>query len=62
MYKRQVLDTDLLDDLFISGQLLNVTARNNSIDSFDGIILNIDVDNFSDILSNGGETFVRRQS
>ena len=57
-----VLDTDLLDDLFISGQLLNVTARNNSIDSFDGIILNIDVDNFSDLLTNGGETFVRRES
>jgi hypothetical protein len=57
-----VLDTDLLDEFFISGEILNVTARNNKIDSFDGIILNIDVDEFADNLNNGGETFVRRQS
>ena len=57
-----VFDTDLLDDLFISGELLNVTARNNREDSFDGIILNIDVDEFSDIVFNDGETFVRRQA
>lgn len=57
-----VFDTDLLDDLFISGEFLNVTARNNNVDSFDGIILNIDVDNFADRVLNGGETFVRRES
>jgi len=57
-----VFDTDLLDDLFISGEVLKVTARNNKVDSFDGIILNIDVDEFSDIVFNGGETFVRRKA
>ncbi len=57
-----VLDTDLLDELFIRGEFLNVTARNNKVDSFDGIILNIDVENFADRALNGGETFVQRQA
>ncbi len=57
-----VLDTDLLDDLFTRGEVLNVISRNNKADSFDGIILNIDVDALSDRALNGGETFVRRQS
>ena len=57
-----VLDTDLLDDLFISGEFLNVTARNSKSDSYDGILLNIDVDEFADVALNGGQSFVRRQS
>ena len=56
-----VLDTALLDDLFISGEFLNVTSRNNKTDSFDGIILNIDVDVLADRALNGGESFVRRE-
>ena len=57
-----VLDTDLLDELFISGEVVNVTSRNNRADSFDGIILNTDVDVISDLALNCDESFVRRQS
>ena len=41
-----IFDTDAIDALFVRGGFLSATARNGSLDAFDGIILNVDVDNF----------------
>ena len=57
-----IFDTDLLDDLFVTGGFLSVTSRNGSLDSFDGIILNADVDRFvADAQRNGAQVIRNRR-
>ena len=46
------------DDLFLTAEFLGVTARNNAIDVFDGVILNTDVDALFVTQPNGGEEFI----
>ena len=57
-----VLDTDTRDEFFVRGEFLGVTSRNNKAETFDGILLNIDVDDFADAALNGGQSFIRRRS
>ncbi len=55
-----IFDTDQLDDLFVEGRFLSAISRNGSDDSFDGIILNVDVDSFVSDARLDGEAFVRQ--
>ena len=57
-----IFDTNTRDDLFARGRFLSATSRNNRVDSFDGIILNVDVDQFVDDARRGGETFITQRS
>ena len=55
-----IFDTDQLDNLFVEGGFLSATSRNSTDDPFDGIILNVDVDNFVSDAQLAGEAFVRQ--
>ena len=57
-----IFDTDQLDDLFVEGGFLSAISRNGTVSSFDGIILNVDVDSFVADAQRGGEEFVRQVS
>ena len=57
-----VFDTNARDEFFIRGDFLGVTSRNNNSDVFDGILLNVDVNDFTDAALNGGQSFIRRRS
>jgi len=41
-----IFDTNALDALFVEGSFLSATSRNGTDDAFDGIVLNVDVDDF----------------
>ena len=56
-----IFDTDQLDDLFVEGRFLSATSRNGTDDPFDGIILNVDVDNFVADAQLGGIAAVRQR-
>jgi len=55
-----IFDTDQLDDLFVEGEFLSAISRNGTDNPFDGIILNVDVDDFVVDAQLGGEAFVRQ--
>ena len=55
-----IFDTDFQDDLFVSGEFLSVTSRNGNVDAFDGVILNVDVDQFVADVQGGGSEFIRQ--
>ena len=55
-----IFDTDALDSLFVEGGFLSATSRNGTDDAFDGIILNVDVDDFFADAQLDGEAFVRQ--
>ena len=55
-----IFDTDQLDDLFVVGEFLSATSRNGTDDAFDGIILNVDVENFVTDAQLDGEALVRQ--
>lgn len=54
-----IFDSAFADELFIAAEFLSATARNNAIESFDGVILNTDVDSLFISQPNGGEKFIR---
>ena len=53
-----VFDSVFADELFVTAEFLSVTANNNAIESFDGVILNTDVDSLFISQPNGGEQFI----
>ena len=57
-----VLDTNARDEFFVRGAFLGVTSRNSRSENFDGILLNVDVDDFADAALNGGQSFIRKRS
>ncbi|MDB4766637.1 hypothetical protein OAG71_03000, partial [bacterium] len=57
-----VFDTNARDEFFVRGGFLGVTSRNNNTDGFDGILLNVDVDEFTDTALQGGQSFIRTRS
>ena len=53
-----VFDSVFADEFFVRAEFLAVTARNNAIEAFDGVILNTDVDDLFISQPNGGERFI----
>ena len=56
-----IFDTNQLDDLFVEGGFLSATSQNGTDDPFDGIILNVDVDDFVSDAQLGGIVGIRQR-
>ncbi len=55
-----IFDSVFADELFVTGEFLSATARNNAIEDFDGVILNVAAESLFINQPNGGEELTRR--
>ncbi len=56
-----IFDSVFADEQFVTAEFLSATARNNAVEAFDGVMLNVEAESFSIRQPNGGVEFIRRQ-